>query len=216
MKKIVYFIIVSLISGCAVHPQLKTGIAFPDMLSPIYYLDTFQIRDPVVIYINSVPYITNKTILKDTLDDKPLEERKGVIQYLDMDLTVNKTWDYIQLYKIPRRELRKSYYSLQYENERIFIEDNLIFVDSLQGAAVYRFDLQPENFLLTLITKKDSTITTHGGGPGLLANDVIIGVDYSNDYMFALAPLFSRKNKKILMQRERARCLEKPSETSDY
>lgn len=214
MKKIFYFIIVLLNFGCAVHPHLRSGITFPDVISPIYYLDTFQIRNPVVVYINSVPYITDEAILRDTIDNKPLEERKGVIRYLDLDLSINKTGDYIRLYDMPRFNLYKTFYSLQYNSERIFIEDNLLLSDSINGLPIYRFDLKPQNFLLTLVARTEHTIPyIEGWGEEVpfnispsdkftLANDVIDGFVFSQDYILALAPLFSKKDQRILLQRE--------------
>lgn len=214
MKKIFYFIIVLLNFGCAVHPHLRSGITFPDVISPIYYLDTFQIRNPVVVYINSVPYITDEAILRDTIDNKPLEERKGVVRYLTRNLSIVKSGVYYDIYKINSKEIRKSYYTQQYENDRLFIEDNLFISDSINGLPVYRFDLKPQNFLLTLVARTEHTIPyIEGWGEEVpfnispsdkftLANDVIDGFVFSQDYILALAPLFSKKDQKILLQRE--------------
>lgn len=199
MKKLSYAIIALLLASCAWHPHLEAGLSYPDMLSPIYFLDTFQIREPVVVaYIDDIPYITTEAILRDTLDKTPLAERKGVIRYLIQVVTLDKIRDYIEIHK----NLNNNFlYAYQRKNELINEGLNLLFMDSINGMAIYRFDLQPRNYLLTMITKKDSMIMTHGG-VGDLANDVIIGVEYSNDYMFALSPLFSRKDRKTLLKRE--------------
>lgn len=179
---------------------MKPGASYPEMISPIYFLDTFQIRNPLVAFIDSEPYIASASILEDSLDKKGLLARKGVIRYLTDDLASDKTWDYVKIYNDTPKADRRSFYSLQSMNEFIYIEDNLKFVDSIKGVAVYCFDIEPQNFLLTLIAREDSLITSRGG-EGDLANDVILGVEYSNDYMLAIAPLFSAKNRKILNQR---------------
>lgn len=172
---------------------------YPNMISPIYFLDTFQIQKPIVIYLDSHPYITTDSILMSADNIQELKERKGVVRYLTENLACNKTWDYIKIYNNTRKTDRRSFYAMRYQNEFLYIEDNLIFRDSVQGVATYRFRIEPQNFLLTVITKQDSLITSQGG-TGNLANDVILGVEYSTDYMLAIAPLFSKKNRKILNQ----------------
>ena len=205
-----------LLSGCSCHPQLKQDLTYPEMISPIYYLETFQIRDPVVIFIQGKPYITTETILRDTLDERPLEERKGVVRYLSRNLASMKSWYYIGIYKLPRIELKKTLYTLQYDYISLFFEDNIIFVDSLYGSAIYHFDIQPQSFLLALVAKtEDVTPFIKGWGDASyfdndiesnnrysLENDNIEDIDYSSDYILALAPLFSKKDQKILLQRE--------------
>ena len=188
MKKAKIGIFILIVStfwmSCNNVERIKSGITYPDMISPIYYLDTFQIKKPLVVFIDSEPYIVSESILENTLDKNDLLENKGVVRYLTQSLTENKTWDYLRIYNTPRKRIRKSLYDLQYSNEFINIEDNLQFVDSLRGFAIYRFDTEPQSFMLTLITKKDSLITNH---------DVILGVEYSNDYMLAIAPIYSKQ-----------------------
>ncbi|WP_418408739.1 hypothetical protein [Alistipes sp.] len=200
MKKSVVLLACIIMMSCSGRPHMKPGASYPEMISPIYFLDTFQIRNPLVAFIDSEPYIASASILKDSLDKKGLLARKGVIRYLTDNLASDKTWDYVKIYNDTPKADRRSFYSLQSMNEFIYIEDNLKFFDSIKGVAVYSFDIEPQNFLLTLIAREDSLITSRGG-EGDLANDVILGVEYSNDYMLAIAPLFSAKNRKILNQR---------------
>lgn len=201
MKKLIYLGLGLILMSCSGQPHMKPELVYPEMISPIYFLDTFRIEKPVVAYIDSEPYITSESIIKDSLDKDKLLEQKGVIRYLTQNLASNKAWDYVKIYNNTRKTNNRSLYSLQYVNEVIFIEDNLVFLDSLKGVALYRFDLEPQNFLLTLITKKDSLLVGFSSSGGNLANDAIMGVEYSNDYMLALAPLYSKAIRKLLNQR---------------
>lgn len=221
--KILSCLTILLLCGCSVHPIIRSNVTFPDVISPIYYLDTFQIQNPVVVFIKSIPYITTEAILKDTLNKTALEERKGVIRYLTQKLGEMKSGEYVEIYCIPRVD--KSFFALHYENQRLFIEDNLYLADSINGIAVFRFDLQPHNFLLTLVAKTENTEPyIEGWGEErsftydeafddnniTLKDDVIIDIIYSKDYVFALAPLFSNKDKKALLRREVSRYNEPP------
>ena len=197
MKKSILILIGMTLISCSGRPNMKVGITYPDMISPIYFLDTFQIQKPIVVYINSLPYITSDEVFNNVPDKTALSETRGVTRYLTEDLVTNKAWDFVKIYNTTEKTDDKSFYHLQYMNSFLNIEHNLNLLDSMQGIAIYRFDVEPQNFLLTLIAKKDSLITSYGG-TGNLANDVILGVEYSNDYMLAIAPLFSTKDKIIL------------------
>ena len=60
---------------------------------------------------------------------------------------------------------------------------------TVQGVAVYRFDREPQNFLLSLIATEVYEDTL---------GDVIYGIEYSNDYMLAILPLYSRKDREAI------------------
>jgi len=184
MKFVLYLLLGLILTGCSSQHNMAPGLIYPDMISPIYYLDTFQIRKPMVAFIDSEPYMISESILENMLNKNDLLEKKGVVRYLTQDLVAYKALDYIRISNTSNKTNRKSLYYLQSSNEFINIEDNLKFVDSLKGVAIYRFDTDPQSFILTLITKKDSVIINH---------DVVLGVEYSNDYMLAIAPLYSKR-----------------------
>ena len=208
IMRVVFYLLSGLIlTNCSGRHNMKSGLIYPDVISPIYYLDTFQIIKPLVIFIDSTPYIISESILENTLDRNDLLEKKGVVRYLTENLTANRIWDYVGIYSFNKKTIRKSLYYLQYSNEIINIEDNLKFVDSLKGIAIYRFDIEPQRFMLTLITKKDSLIINH---------DVILGAEYSNDYMLAIAPIYSKQNLKKMQKVEYRRLNEEDPNWTYY
>lgn len=79
--------------------------------------------------------------------------------------------------------------NLWYQNHFLYFERNLKLLDSVQGVAVYRFEREPQNFLLSLIATEVYEDTL---------GDVIYGIEYSNDYMLAILPLYSRKDREAI------------------
>ena len=181
--------IIAALTGCSGRPQIKKGVNYPDMISPIYYLDTFQIQKPLVVYINSIPYITSEEVFNRVTDKTNLPKTRGVIRYLTSDHTLNRVYTYIYIYKVPNRFFNQPFEILQSQNNYVSFGRNLKLIDSVQGVAVYRFDRKPRTFLLTLITTEEYEDRL---------GDFIEKIEYSNDYMFAIAPLFSKKDRRAL------------------
>lgn len=181
--------IIAALTGCSGRPQIKKGVNYPDMISPIYYLDTFQIQKPLVVYINSIPYITSEEVFNRVTDKTNLPKTRGVIRYLTSDLRINKKDTYRCIYKVPNRFFNQPFEILHSQNNYVSFGTNLKLIDSVQGVAVYRFDRKPRTFLLTLITTEEYEDRL---------GDIVEKVEYSNDYMFAIAPLFSKKDRRAL------------------
>ena len=181
--------IIAALTGCSGRPQIEKGVNYPDMISPIYYLDTFQIQKPLVVYINSIPYITSEEVFNRVTDKTNLPKTRGVIRYLTSVHTSNRAYTYLCIYKVPNRFFNQPFEILQSQNNYAFFGRNLKLIDSVQGVAVYRFDRKPRTFLLTLITTEEYEDRL---------GDIIEKVEYSNDYMFAIAPLFSKKDRRAL------------------
>lgn len=181
--------IIAALTGCSGRPQIEKGVNYPDMISPIYYLDTFQIQKPLVVYINSIPYITSEEVFNRVTDKTNLPKTRGVIRYLTSVHTSNRAYTYRCIYKVPNRFFNQPFENLQSQNNYAFFGRNLKLIDSVQGVAVYRFDRKPRTFLLTLITTEEYEDRL---------GDTVEKVEYSNDYMFAIAPLFSKKDRRAL------------------
>lgn len=181
--------IIAALTGCSGRPQIEKGVNYPDMISPIYYLDTFQIQKPLVVYINSIPYITSEEVFNRVTDKTNLPKTRGVIRYLTSVHTSNRAYTYLCIYKVPNRLFNQPFEILQSQNNYAFFGRNLKLIDSVQGVAVYRFDRKPRTFLLTLITTEEYED---------ILGDIVEKVEYSNDYMFAIAPLFSKKDRRAL------------------
>ena len=147
--------IIAALTGCSGRPQIEKGVNYPDMISPIYYLDTFQIQKPLVVYINSIPYITSEEVFNRVTDKTNLPKTRGVIRYLTSVHTSNRAYTYLCIYKVPNRFFNQPFEILQSQNNYAFFGRNLKLIDSVQGVAVYRFDRKPRTFLLTLITTEE-------------------------------------------------------------
>lgn len=191
MKKVISLILLivgAVLTGCSGQPRIRTEVTYPEMISPIYYLDTFQIHKPLVVYIDSEPYITSEEVFNRVADKTTLPKTHGVARYFTPMLNDYRSWGYIAAYEEPRF-FNKSLSNLWYQNDFLYFERNLKLLDSVQGVAVYRFDREPQNFLLSLIATEVYEDTL---------GDVIYGVEYSNDYMLAIFPLFSRKDREAI------------------
>ena len=191
MKKVISFILLivgAVLTGCSGRPRIRAEVTYPEMISPIYYLDTFQIHKPLVVYIDSEPYITSEEVFNRVADKTTLPKTHGVARYFTPMLNDYRLYGYNGFYEASRL-LNKSLRNLWYQNDFLYFERNLKLLDSVQGVAVYRFDRQPQNFLLSLIATEVYEDTL---------GDVIYGVEYSNDYMLAIFPLFSRKDREAI------------------
>lgn len=128
----------------------------------------------------------------DSVADKTaLRETRGVVRYLTRDLALDRAENYSFIHKEPKRKLfhKKTSYSYLRNVSFCNIEKHFQFLDSVQGVAVYRFKYKPRNFLLSLIATEVYEDTL---------GDVIYGIEYSNDYMLAILPLYSRKDREAI------------------
>ena len=194
MKKFVnlsILIVGAVLTGCSGRPQIREGFNYPEMISPIYYLDTFQIQKPLIVYIDSEPYITSEAVFDSVADKTALRETRGVVRYLTRDLALDRAENYSFIHKEPKRKLfhKKTSYSYLCNVSFCNIEKHFQFLDSVQGVAVYRFKYKPRNFLLTLISAEEYKDSR---------GRFIFGEEYSNDYILAMLPLYSREILPIL------------------
>lgn len=173
--------------NCDDHPQIKQDIKYPDLISPIYYIDTFRIVDPRIAIIDSVPYIFSFNSGENISTKDDFFNQKGLIPFLTPHLHSYRTIDYLKIYGYDER--KKTFQDMVTQSEfyfdELFLED-----DSLLGIPIYRFAFEPQMFLLTLIAPIDSGRTAIGH------EDSILDIYFSKDYNLALAPIYTKKDLK--------------------
>ncbi len=171
--------------SCQNQPRIKNDITYPDLISPIYYIDTFQIISPRIAIVDSVSYIFSLEKLMPFEDKEDFLRQRGVIRYLTPNLHWHRVIDYMEIYE--HQNWKKTFSSLATQNEFEF-EEMYLPDDSINNFAVYKFVFEPETFLLTFICSVDSVIKPEG------VDDVILDIVYTKDYMLALAPIFSKRD----------------------
>lgn len=173
--------------NCDDHPQINQDIKYPDLISPIYYIDTFRIVDPRIAIIDSVPYIFSFNDVETFSTKDDFLNQKGLIPFLTPHLHFYRTIDYLEIYGYDER--KKTFQDMVTQSEfyfdKLFLKD-----DSLFSIPINRFAFVPEMFLLTLIAPIDSVKTAIGH------EDSILEIYFSKDYGLALAPIYTKKDLK--------------------
>ena len=177
--------------SCNDQPHIKKDIEYPDLISPIYYIDTFQIITPRVAIVDSVPYIFSLEKMEPFEDKEGFLDQKGVIRYFTPSLHFFRIIYYIEIYERPNRKKTFSYMMSQNE---FYFEEMFLPDDSLNDIPVYSFVIEPKTFLLTLISPIDSLITQEGH------DDVILDIEFAKDYFLALAPIYNKKDLKKIYE----------------
>lgn len=177
--------------SCNDQPRIGKGIVYPDMISPIYYVDTFQIKSPRIALVDSVPYIFSWEKMMPFEDKEDFLNQKGVIQFLTPELHMNREITYLEIYEF--QNSKKTFVGLAEENE-FYFDELFLPDDSLKNIPVKKFVFEPEKFLLTLISTKDSLIKPKGLEYNDPANDVVLDVIFSKDYILALVPIYSKQD----------------------
>lgn len=172
-------------------PRIKEGLTFPDLISPIYYIDTFQIISPRIAFVDSVPYIFSLEKLMPFDSKKEFLKQKGVIRFLTPDLHFHRVIVYLKIYEYGN--WKKTFENLATQNE-FYFDEMFLPDDSLKNIPVFKFAFEPEKFLLTSIASIDSVVTAIGH------EDSILDIMFSQDYMLALAPIYSKQDLKKINQ----------------
>jgi hypothetical protein len=202
LKIISIFLITSLLAmGCNNKPRIKKSVKYPDVISPIYFLDTFQIKSPRVAIVDSKHYIFSLEKLEPFENQEDFINQIGVIQYLPPWMYSSLDIGYIQIYKTRLRE-DKSFYSLARKND-IEIEFNEMFfqqADSIQDIPVFEFVFKPKTFLLTLISTKYhgdlhiSPIEPEELDEPFDPQRYFYPAVFVTDYMLALMPIYNKRD----------------------
>ena len=191
----IYFIILILQVSCNINdqPNIKKGLEYPDLISPIYYIDTFQIISPRVAIVDSVPYIFSLERMIPFEDKKDFLNQKGTMRFLTPDLNSIRSIEYLKIHEY--QNWKKSLRYLSYQNEfyfdEIFIKD-----DSIQNIPIYTFLFEPECFILTFFATIDSVVTPIGH------DDSLLEIMYSKDYLLALIPIYNKGDLKKINKLE--------------
>lgn len=185
----IFFFTLAIQSGCRCnyHPKIKQDLKYPDLISPIYYIDTFRILDPRIAIIDSVPYIFSFNSGENFSTKDDFLNHKGLIPFLTPHLHSYRTIDYLEIYGYNERKkiLQDMVTQSEFFFNELFIED-----DSLLCFPIFRFAFEPQMFLLTLIAPIDSGETAIGH------DDSILDIYFSKDYILALAPIYTKKDLK--------------------
>jgi|BioPla2DNA2_1021312.scaffolds.fasta_scaffold91787_1 hypothetical protein len=139
-----------IVEGCNIISSDQDITTYPDVISPIYYIDTFQIKSPRIAFIDSVAYIFSLDKLEPFKSKEDFINQKGVIQYLTMDIHVDRYIGYLGAFH-KREKGCNSFSDLAQEND--FYWDELFSpCENIEGISVYRFVFEPKTFLLTIIS----------------------------------------------------------------
>lgn len=178
----VVFIASFYLLSCDDRPHIKKDIEYPDLISPIYYIDTFQIISPRVALVDSVPYIFSLEKMEPFESKDDFQDHKSVIRYFTPDLHFFRSINYLKIYE--HQDWEKTFRYMMVQNE-FYFEDMFLSDDSINNIPVYKFIFEPETFLLTLISPIDSLIRQEGH------DDVILDIIFTKDYFLAIAPIYS-------------------------
>lgn len=174
-------LVVSLsLMSCNEQPCIRKDVTYPDLISPIYYVDFIQIDSPRIAFVNSVPYIFSSEKVMLFEDEQDFLRQKGVIRYLTPNLLSHRYINYLNIYDTKKRT--KWFDDIVIEN-KFYFDEMFLPDDSLGNIPVYKFAFEPEGFVLTLISEIDSVIAD---------GDQIYDILFSNDYSLALAPILSK------------------------
>ena len=188
MKKLTFtvFVLILLCQCKEIPPSTRTQ--FPEVISPIYYLDTIHIESPVVFYADSNYYIMPETEMSMLRGEEVLDPYK-TIRYFTVEDHSFKEIDYIQIYNKGRKKKPNSFYDLMI-GDFYDLGNPLVFVEKINEYNVYKFKYKPKTFLLILMAREQYL---YGDG------DNISDVDYSLDYILAVTPIFHKKDSKKLI-----------------
>jgi hypothetical protein len=168
---------------CLEQPRIKKSKVYPDLISPIYYIDTFQIISPRVAIVDSIPYIFSGVMPFEDKEDFLMQ--KGVVRYLTPEMNFHRAIYYAKIHEY--QNVSKPLYLLMNQNEFYF--DEMFFrTDSIENIPVFKFVYEPETYLLTLISTIDSVIMDAGH------DDVIMDIMFAKNYILALAPIYRKQD----------------------
>lgn len=189
--KLILFLLFALIIKVSCNyndqPQIKENIIYPDLISPIYYIDTFQISAPRIAIIDSLPYIFSFNNNVSFSNKEDFINHKGLIRFLTPELHFFRTINFIKIHE--HKNWERTFQDLAIQNE-FYFEELFLKDDSLFGIPTFRFAFEPQTFLLTLIAHIDSMDTAMGH------EDSIFEIFFSKNYKLALAPIYNKQDLK--------------------
>jgi len=189
--------------GCNNKPQIKKGVEYPDLISPIYFLDTFQIKSPRIAFVDSIPYIFSLEKLDPFENKEDFINQLGVIQYLPSWIFSDMELGYIRIY-----DANKSFYHLAEKNnigfdglffhlasDSDFEFDETLFqlADSIQDIPVFKFVFEPKTFLLTLTSTKFN-LDTQVSPIDPYEPGYSIPAAFSTDYILTIIPIYGKRD----------------------
>jgi len=198
--KILKFILSTLFAvlfncGCNDLPHRGREVTYPDLISPIYYVDTFQIISPRIALVDSVPYIFSLEQFEQFENKEDFIKQKGVIRYLTPEMHSLRFSGYLDIHKNPISD-RKPFQSLAYQCgfefgfdlEVLFLPDG-----DIEVVPIYKFAFKPRTFILTIVSTKfhlDMYVYPIEG------ECFFVPAVFSKDYILAIAPIYSKRDLK--------------------
>lgn len=164
-------------------PNTERDMRYPDWISHIYFVDTFQIISPRVALIDTVPYILSLESVETFEDLNDFIKQKGLIKYLTPDLLYYRLMFYSKSHECQNTDI--SFATLAEQNS-FYFEEMFLLEDSINGIPMFKFEFEPEFFLLTLITPIDSFIMPY--------DDAISDIIFGEDYFLAIAPIYNKQD----------------------
>lgn len=194
-KYIVLLITITIYYSCNNIYTLKKNpkIVFPECISPIYYLDTIHINNPLLVIVDSLTYVVPKKIMEEEISPDSLIINKNVVRYLpDYSYLV----DSYDVYK--KSKLR----DIAEINDFIEVSFTTIIDTISDRVKVYKFKYEPKSFILILIVQKATPIFEWNEELKSYSDDNITDVIFSKEYVLAVIPIFDKRDRKLIINNE--------------
>ena len=175
-------------------PRIKKGVTFPDLISPIYYMDTFQIKSPRIAIVDTVPYIFSLEKLEQFENKEDFIGQKGVVRYLSSEMHSERYSGFLGIYDTSKAS--KSFSDLAYSSlfEFGFDMDELFLPDEdIKEIPVYKFAFKPETFIFTIISTKFNMDQYVLPAKGDCYFEPAV---FSKDFILAISPVYSKRDLK--------------------
>jgi hypothetical protein len=173
-------------------PHIEKGVGYPDVISPIYYIDTFQIKYPRIALVDSIPYIFSLEKLEPFENKENFIQQKGVVPYLTPSMHDDRYSGYLSVYggsdsKSLTDLACKSVFEDSFDWDVLFLFD-----ETINEIPIYRFVFEPKAFLLTIISTNFhgnmEIRPIHADPDGCYSIPAV----FSMDYMLAIMPIYDK------------------------
>jgi hypothetical protein len=162
--------------------------SFPDNISPIYYVDTIQIKSPYIVYLDSIPYVVPETSLAKLKNGEELTDKEKIL----LDKGTHHDGKYVNI--LARRDIDIKDIPLMHldgDSDLFSLESFASKFATINGADVQKFLFRPKCFLL--VVKAPETAIGE-----LIGDGYHVDLLYSYDYVLAVRPVFSKQDWKII------------------
>ena len=205
MKKIFFLLITFfLLVGCDEKPRIRKDVKYPDLISPIYFLETINISSPRVALVDGTLYIFSLDCLESFDTKEEFIEQECVLPYSDVNILMYSVYN--EIYDI--HNSKKSLYNFDfiinsnYWNYELFIPEN----NNNKVVAIYKFAFEPETFFL-LLTGVTTSLKYMYSDLNISyiteedhKNSLNKEYEYKKDYSLSLLPKYRKRDMKMIDQ----------------